>query len=135
MPHGYSGTPLVKKLGIKSGMKIRFLNAPDNYAELLGPLPDEVELRHDYRKTLDFIHLFATDLRSMEKKLPILKDKIHKHGMIWVSWYKKSSKIPTDLTEDLIRESALALGLVDVKVCAVDERWSALKIVWRKENR
>ena len=135
MSTGYSGTPFIKKLGIKPGMRLRFVHPPDNYSELLGKLPEEVSFVTSRESQADFIHLFARNVQEMEEHLVTLKDEIEKNGMIWVSWYKKASKIPTDLSEDIIRNTALALGLVDIKVCAVDEKWSGLKLVWRKENR
>ena len=132
---GYSGTPLIKKLGIKEGFRVRTLNAPAYYWSLLGALPPKVSILDETKEMADFIHLFVKSIAELESQLPILKDQIEKNGMIWVSWYKKSAKIPTDVTEDVIRDTALTLGLVDVKVCAVDEQWSGLKLVWRKENR
>ena len=133
--HGYSGTPLVKKLGIKQAFKVRFINAPDHYRSLLGDLPPEVEILETNDQKANFIHLFAKNVAEFEATFLPLIHEIEKNGMIWVSWYKKASKIPTDLNENIIRDTALSLGLVDVKVCAVDEKWSGLKIVWRKENR
>lgn len=135
MSSGYSKTPLVKKLGIKNKNRIRIIYAPENYFDLLGELPIEVKVFQRKTKDLDFIHLFAKDFKTFEKNFLKIKEEIKKDGMIWISWYKKASKIPTDLNENLIRATALAHGLVDVKVCAVDEKWSGLKIVWRKENR
>jgi len=135
MPSGYSKTPLIKKLGIKENYKIRLIQAPDDYFDLLGELPNHVKILKRKSKDLDFIHLFAKNQKVFDKYFFQIKNEIKKDGMIWVSWYKKASKIPTDLNEDIIRNTALANGLVDVKVCAVDEKWSGLKIVWRKENR
>lgn len=132
---GYSKTPLIKKLGIKPGYRVCFVDAPETYPNLLGPLPEDVEVLPRQSKDLDFIHLFSQQSEQMEEDLYQLKDQIRKDGMIWISWYKKSARMPTDITEDVIRGAALALGLVDVKVCAVDEQWSGLKLVWRKENR
>ncbi|MBK7871521.1 MAG: DUF3052 family protein [Saprospiraceae bacterium] len=132
---GYSGTPLIKKLGIKTGFKVQFIHPPAYYLDLLGELPPDVLIVEENMEALDFIHLFVKSVAELEAQLPILKDQIVKNGTIWVSWYKKSAKIPTDVNEDIIRDTALALGLVDVKVCAVDEQWSGLKLVWRKENR
>jgi hypothetical protein len=134
MSVGYSKKPLFKKLGIKEGTKIRILNAPDNYFELLGEIP-KVEILNDNSKPADFIHLFSESIEQFENEFINLINEIEKDGMIWVSWYKKASKIATDLNEDIIRDTALSLGLVDVKVCVVDEKWSGLKMVWRKENR
>lgn len=133
MAHGYSGKPLYKKLGMKPGSRWRIINEPSDYKELLGPV-EEVQFVND-GENLDGIHWFATDARTVEEAIQEGKDMITKSGMIWVSWYKKSARIPTDVTEDVIRDTALSLGLVDVKVCAVDAKWSALKVVWRKENR
>lgn len=135
MPHGYSGTPLVKKLGIKENFRVRFINEPDHYVDLLGEIPNGVTILKRKSKDIDFIHLFAKDVKTFEKSFLKIKDEIKKDGMIWVSWYKKASKIPTDMSENVIRNTALSFGLVDVKVCAVDAQWSGLKIVWRKENR
>jgi len=135
MPSGYSGTPLVKKLGIKENFRVRFIQGPENYLALLGELPEGLKFLKRKSKEVDFIHLFAKNQKVLDKYFLQIKDEIKKDGMIWISWYKKASKIPTDLNEDIIRNTALANGLVDVKVCAVDEKWSGLKIVWRKENR
>jgi hypothetical protein len=131
---GYSGTPLVKKLGIKEGFQLKLINPPENYFTLIGNMPKEMVLKTDGEKA-DFVHLFTNKISELEKNLKSLKDEIKKDGMIWVSWYKKSAKIPTEITEDIIRDAALPLGLVDVKVCAVDEKWSGLKLVWRVEYR
>ncbi len=133
MAHGYSGKPLYKKLGMKPGSRWRTINPPSDYKELLGPVEDVKFVQDD--EDLDGIHWFAPDALTVEKAIIEGKDMIKKSGMIWVSWYKKSARIPTDVTEDVIRDTALSLGLVDVKVCAVDAKWSALKVVWRKENR
>ena len=126
---GYSGTPLIRKLGIKSGMKILLVNEPAGYHDLL-----EEDIRDQVCKkgeTPDLVHLFATLLREFEAGMKSLKSLIKKNPsiVIWVSWYKKSSKIETDLTEDIIRNYALRNDLVDVKVCAVSELWSGLKLV------
>jgi len=137
MSPGYSKTPLIRKLGIKENFKVRFVQVPDHYADLLGPLPDGVRVLDDddFSEPADFVHLFARNISEFEEPFLIFKDRIERNGMIWVSWYKKAAKIPTDLSENIIRDFALRLGLVDVKVCAVDEQWSGLKIVIRKENR
>ena len=134
MPAGYSKRPLYQKLGIKEGFKVRIINAPEDYFELLGEYP-KIDLVESESNQMDLIHLFSESVGQFENQFFRLKEMIKKDGMIWVSWYKKASKIQTDLNEDIIRNTALSLGLVDVKVCAVDEKWSALKIVWRKENR
>ncbi len=130
---GYSGTPLIKKLGIKEGFRLRFVGAPENYSELLGPLPLGVE--ENTQENCHFIHGFYKERTNLETDLPHLMNQINRNGMIWVSWPKKASKVPTTITEDTIREIALPLGLVDVKVCAVDEIWSGLKLMIRKELR
>ncbi|MDA0193883.1 MAG: DUF3052 domain-containing protein [Bacteroidetes bacterium] len=135
MPAGYSGTPLIKKLGIKHGFKIRIINAPDNYFELLGELPDNVQIIEDSTQSLDFVHIFTNTINEMGDLLQLYMDIITRNGMIWVSWHKKASKLPSEITEDDIRNVALSLGMVDVKVCSVDEIWSGLKIVIRVENR
>lgn len=133
---GYSGTPLVKKLGIKTGMKVLLRHAPENFDEIVGELPDDVTLATAIGNgDFDFVHFFVRNSADLDAELEVLSRQIVPHGMIWVSWYKKASKIPTDVTEDVIRDLARAIGLVDVKVCAVDDIWSGLKLVIRKENR
>lgn len=135
MTVGYSGTPLAKKLGIKEGSDVLTINAPDDYADLVAPLPDGVMLSDNGRTGVDLIHLFTNSRDELFEKLGVCVRAIKQDGSIWVSWYKKAAKLPTEITEDTVREAAFPLGLVDVKVCAVDERWSALKLVIRKENR
>ena len=132
---GYSGTPLVKKLGIKQGFKIFIKNAPQNYPDLIAPIPPNVEIISDLSPNLDLIHFFSKSRFELSASIEDYSTFIKQDGMIWISWPKKSSKVPTDITEDIIREIILPLGLVDVKVCAVDEVWSGLKVVIRKENR
>ncbi len=129
---GYSGTPLIKKLGIKEEMKIRLINAPDNYFDLL-----EEDISHKVVKTgaADLVHLFAEKKVDLEKHFHKLIKELPATGVIWISWHKKSAKIPTDITEDIIREIVLPTGWVDVKVCAVSELWSGLKIVKRISER
>lgn len=136
MPAGYSGTPLVKKLGIKPGCTIMPVNEPDYYFKLLGELPKDVKIISDSpREPVDFIHLFAADEQSLHSNLPPLKDKVAKDGMLWVSWIKGSSNKSTDINGNDVRKLGLEVGLVDVKVCAVDEDWSGLKFMFRKEDR
>jgi hypothetical protein len=135
MPAGYSGTPLAKKLGYKPGFRVYLDNVPDDYALLVAPLPDEVQILNKPAADLDMVHLFTDKAKDLAAKLKRFLKKIKPAGVIWVSWPKKASKWPTDITEDVIRELALPLGLVDVKVCAVDEVWSGLKLVIRVENR
>lgn len=132
---GYSGTPLFKKLGIKEGFRVRVKNAPDNYRQLVAPLPDNVLISTSIRSRVDLWHLFTKSRRELENHVPTAMKQIVPNGMIWVSWPKKAAGVVTDMTEDVIREIALPLGIVDVKVCAVDETWSGLKLVIRKENR
>ncbi len=132
---GYSGRPLHAKLGLKPGIKAVLLDEPDNYAELLGPNVPDVVFQRKLTSGADFIHLFTTRRAELEKSLRIALPVMARDGMIWVSWPKKASKRPTDVTEDVIREIALPMGLVDVKVCAVDSVWSGLKLMIRKELR
>ena len=132
---GYSGTPLVKKLGVKQGFRIRTHNAPVNYQSMLDPLPPSVRFSTRFRGDIDMVHLFTTSRRELCAQLENTFGRIKRDGMIWVSWPKKSSGVASEVTEDTVREVALPMGLVDVKVCAVDEIWSGLKLVIRKELR
>lgn len=132
---GYSGTPLAKKLGFKPSCRVRTSNAPDNYLDLVSPRPDGVKISGALRKDIDIWHFFTKSEAELEALLPTMKLAIRQDGMIWVSWPKKTSKVPTDVTEDVVRRYALPIGLVDVKVCAVDDVWSGLKLVIRKELR
>ena len=132
---GYSGTPLVKKLGIKSGFKIYAKNPPPNYLALISPLPDDVTILSRLSTDIDLVHFFSISKKELSRNIGDYAARIKQNGMIWISWPKKSSKVSTDLTEDVIREVILPLGLVDVKVCAVTDVWSGLKLVIRKENR
>lgn len=132
---GYSGTPLVKKLGIKSGFKVYFKNPPGDYEKMLEPLPDRLVILKRLSNDIDMVQFFTTSKRELESGLKQQIKKIKQDGMIWVSWPKKSSKVATDITEDVVRDIALPMGLVDIKVCAVDNVWSGLKLVIRKENR
>ena len=132
---GYSGTPLSKKLGIKPGSRLFVAGAPSDYAQIVAPRPTGVELVARMSPAVDIAHLFTTRRADLAARLRSTLAKLKPDGTIWVSWPKKASKQPTDITEDTIRELALPLGLVDVKVCAVDEIWSGLKLVIRKGNR
>ena len=125
---GYSGTPLSKKLGLKEGFTISVLNQPDYYFDLFADLP-ETKIKKDKKSKKDFIHYFVTKEKILLKDIGDLKEQIVQNGMIWISWPKKSSKVETDITEDVIRNIALKNGLVDIKVCVVDEVWSGLKLV------
>lgn len=132
---GYSGTPLSKKLGIKPGMQVCVLRCPLDYRELVDPLPEGVTLARRVRRDMEMVHLFVTLKQELAAQLEILRERIQPAGVIWVSWPKKAARVETDVTEDVIREVCLPLGLVDVKVCAVDDVWSGLKLVIRKELR
>jgi hypothetical protein len=132
---GYSETPLVRKLGIRPGERIIAVNAPADYARLLGRLPEDATITARTNRGAQFVHLFASRRKDLDKQLRALREKLDDKGMLWVSWLKKSAGIPTDITEDVIRAVALPLGLVDTKVCAVDETWSGLKLVIRRTNR
>lgn len=132
---GYSGTPLAKKLGFKEGFSVATINAPEDYLNLVGPVPATVTVAAERVAAADIVHLFTNSRDELFSQLARLRDLIRQDGSIWVSWYKKAAKVPTEITEDTVREAALPLGLVDVKVCAVDEKWSGLKLVIRKENR
>lgn len=133
---GYSGTPLAKKLGIKEGATVFTVGAPREYRDWLSPLPVDVSFPSKPRSgQSDIVHLFVESLEKLERELPRARQAIKPDGAIWVSWHKKSAKIPTDVTEDEIRRRALATDLVDVKVCAVSETWSGLKLVVRKHLR
>jgi hypothetical protein len=132
---GYAQTSLVKKLGIKPGYRVILDNAPHDYLDWISPLPEEVTVYTTFKKECDFIHLFVTDSKSFRKKFDQSIKHIKKDGMIWVSWPKKASKVVTDLDENSIRDVGLYAGLVDVKVCAVNEIWSALKFVIRLKDR
>ena len=135
MTSGYSGTPLAKKLGLKPGMSVWFAGLPDSVrAEIYPPAIGLVEV-HEPTLGLDAAHVFVTRRADLERHLIALRDLIRPTGQIWVSWPKKAAKVPTDVTEDVIRAVALPLGLVDVKVCAVDPVWSGLKLVIRRELR
>ena len=132
---GYSSKPLAKKLGIKPQFKMRLINAPDYYFELFDDMPADVHILTDKKIKKNFIHLFVKRLSELENCIAEIKNEIEQDGIIWISWHKRSSKIQTDVTEDKIRETALANGLVDIKVCAVDDVWSGLKLVIPVKNR
>ena len=127
--------PLYQKLGLKAGLVIATRKAPENYAQLISQIHEQLIFKSSQSGNLDFIHFFTNTITELEETLPELKSQIKKNGMIWVSWYKKSSNKKTELTEDIIRDTALATGLVDVKVCSVNEEWSGLKLVFRLKDR
>src|SRR5450432_168708 len=133
---GYSETPLWKKLGYKDGSAAFADGAPKNYVRLLT-LPKDVRVRWlaKAQPGVEFVHVFSTSAAELKAKLKAYRRSIAPHGVVWVSWPKKSSGVATDITEDTIREVALPAGLVDIKVCAVDETWSGLKLMIRKELR
>ena len=132
---GYSKNPLVKKLGIKENFKVFVKNGPANYFQLIQPLPENVCFVKRLTKNLDFVHFFTQSKTELNNVMAKLHASIKNDGMIWVSWPKRASNVPTDVTEGVIREVALRLGLVDVKVCAVDAVRSGLKLVLRRELR
>jgi hypothetical protein len=132
---GYSGTTLAKKLGINESSKVFADGAPADYASLLAPLPEGVTFVKRLTTSVAVIHLFTKSASQLEMKLRSWRGAIRTDATIWISWPKKASKVPTNITEDVIREIALPIGYVDVKVCAVDETWSGLKLVIRKELR
>ena len=132
---GYSGTPLAKKLGIKAPLKLLTVNAPKEYKSWLGDLPEGVKMVTKAKAPIEAVHVFATESAFLDATLSNLRNELKQDGFVWVSWPKKSSKVPTNITEDTIREIALPLGFVDIKVCAVSEVWSGLKLVIRKSER
>ena len=133
---GYSGTPLIKKLGFdKPPMRVVVCGAPPEYFDWLGELPAEVEFTSRMSKSITAAHLFLDRKSELVKRLGALRTQLKSDGFLWISWPKKASKVPTDITEDTIREVALPIGFVDVKVCAISEIWSGLKLVIRKELR
>ncbi len=134
-PAGYSGTPLATKLGIAEGTHVLLRHPPANYDDLVVPMPDDVHFDKTLTGATDLIHVFADRQATLAAELAHLRDTMRPDATIWVSWPKKSSKVLTDITEDVIRDIALPIGLVDVKVCAVSDVWSGLKLVIRKELR
>jgi len=135
MSAGYSGTPLANKLGIGAGAQVFVADSPPEYVRWLAPLPEGVDFATRVTKDTALVHLFALERAALARQLASLRQTIAPAAPVWVSWPKKSAQMPTDITEDVIREIALPLGFVDVKVCAVSEVWSGLKLVIRKELR
>lgn len=135
MTAGYSGTPLAKKLGIIEGTRVLLRHAPKEYQRWIGPTPKDVKIDHRLASDTSLVHLFATRKARLLKELKSLRTSLKPDATLWVSWPKKASNVPTDITENTIRELALPLGFVDVKVCAVSEVWSGLKLVVRRELR
>jgi len=132
---GYSGTPLAKKLGIAAGSKLVLRHAPADYDKLVAPLPAGVQTGGRVTQATDLVHVFVTEKAVLQRELQALRKAIRPDAVVWVSWPKKAAKVPTDISEETIREVALPLGFVDVKVCAVSAVWSGLKLVIRKELR
>ena len=135
MPAGYSGTPLARKLGIEAGATVAVLNEPAGFRSLLEPLPEAVELRSSLRGAFDVVVLFTTRRAELVRRIDAAGRGVFPAGGLWVGWPKRVSKVATDMTEDVVREVALPLGLVDNKVCAIDDVWSGLRLVWRRELR
>jgi hypothetical protein len=135
MSAGYSGTPLAKKLGIKEGARVAFVEAPDGFGETVAPLPAGVEVLETPEPGLDVVVFFTTDRVALERRIADLEAAIAPAGGLWVAWPKRSSGVETDMTEDVVRDVGLPRGLVDNKVCAIDETWSGLRLVVRRENR
>ncbi len=133
---GYSGTPLAKKLGIKPDFKIKIFEAPKHYFDLFADWPEGVEqVAHPDPESLDFIHVFTLNSEALEKYVPMAKPFLKKNGSLWVSWPKGSSGMQTNINRESIRDFVLKIGLVDVKVAAVDENWSGLKVMYRTKDR
>lgn len=133
---GYSGTPLIKKLGVKSGDRLLLISTPENYENLIELWPDDVVLfLLKNAKNIDFIHFFTREMAELEVTFPLIKQKLKKGGSLWVSWPKGSSKLIKDLNGNDVRRIGLKNGLVDVKVCAIDKDWSALKFMYRTKDK
>jgi hypothetical protein len=132
---GYSGTPLVKKLGIKGGTRLRGIALPPGYAEWIGPLPPKATFVSRLGPAVDIAHVFVTERTVLARELARLRAKLRSDAAVWISWPKRAAKVPTDISEDAIRAVALPLGFVDIKVCAVTDVWSGLKLVVRRELR
>ena len=135
MPAGYSGTPLAKKLGVKDGQRTWRFGMPESVAEEIGASKLSPVVLKSPQAELEMAHLFVVKRADLAKQIARAREALAQNGMIWVSWPKKASKIPTDITEDVVRAEAFPLGLVDIKVCAVDETWSGLKLMIRKSER
>jgi len=132
---GYSGTPLVKKLGLKPGDACAWLDAPEHFPALLGELPDGATVKTSLRGDVDVAVCFVLERRALARRIEALRRAIAPDGMAWIAWPKRASGVATDITEDVVRDVALPTGLVDVKVCAIDDTWSGLKLVVRKALR
>jgi hypothetical protein len=132
---GYSGTPLVRKLGIKDGARLGLLDAPDGFDAALGELPEAVAVRRTARGPLDVLVAFFARRRELKRRLPVLRRALDPSGGLWIAWPKRASGVSTDITEDVVRELGLEAGLVDNKVCAIDATWSGLRLVYRLRDR
>ncbi len=134
-PAGYSGTPLPKKLGIREGMTVSFIGAPDHFTDLLEPMPLDVAIRHDARALVDVAVFFTVRRSLLERRIGTLERIVFPDGSLWVAWPKRASGVPTDMTEDAVRDVVLPRGLVDIKVAAIDDVWSGLRVVHRRVHR
>lgn len=132
---GYSGTPLAKKLGVKERQTVAVLNEPAGFRDWLNPLPEGVRMTKAIGRSPDVVVIFAERRALLQRRVEQAAAAIFPNGSIWVGWPKKCSNVATDITEDVVREVALSLGLVDTKVCAISDIWSGLRVVWRKERR
>jgi hypothetical protein len=132
---GYSGTPLVKKLGIKPGATLGLIGAPDDFDRTLGQLPEDVAVRRRLQGPLDVIVAFYVERPALERRLPALRGALAPAGGLWIAWPKRASRVATDVSETVVRELGLAAGLVDNKVCAIDAVWSGLRLVYRRRDR
>lgn len=135
MTTGYSGTPLAKKLGLVEGARVFVWDGPSDYLDLVAPLPPGVRFAKGLDSDADLVHVFVTARSRMERALRTLRQTLRPDAVVWVSWPKKAAKVKTDVTEDVIRAVALPMGWVDVKVCAVDDTWSGLKLMVRRSER
>jgi len=132
---GYSGTPLVRKLGIKPQARLGLISAPEDFLVLLGELPEDVSVRSRARGPLEVIVAFFLDRSELVRRLPALKAALDQAGGLWIAWPKRASGVATDVTENVVRELGLAAGLVDNKICAIDGTWSGLRLVYRLRDR
>ncbi|MFQ5558334.1 MAG: DUF3052 domain-containing protein [Acidimicrobiales bacterium] len=132
---GYSGTPLARKLGIGEGATVACLGEPDHFRDLLAPIPEGVSFKTSVRGRADVVVAFFVRRSAFERRLAVMGRAVFPAGGLWIAWPKRASGVATDMTEDVVREIALPTGLVDNKVCAIDDTWSGLRIVWRRELR
>jgi hypothetical protein len=135
MASGYSGTPLVRKLGLRPGWRVTVLGAPDGLDELLGDLPEGVRISRRLADGIDAAWIFVVERRELERRLPSVLRRLPSEGTLWISWPKRASGVPTDVNENVLREVVLPTGWVDIKVAAIDETWSGLRFALRRELR